>query len=193
MRSCKRGPSPSDSPRKRTKKSAPDPVITAEDDEDDLASILAQIKAQEESEALARRLQEEWNVAGPSSSGLPSGYIGASQPHTTQPDFIEVSDGDDDPEDDDAMARRLAKEWEAGAFDSVIECVQPPSSRGPVNTPIETGKAKLYSSSGIPPISKLEQCRDLFTGQKTCTCGTKLPSPRGHVRAFPHFVVLLAG
>ena len=42
------------------KKATTTPVVTDED-EDSLEAILAQIKAHEESEALARKLQEEWN------------------------------------------------------------------------------------------------------------------------------------
>ncbi|RDX42971.1 hypothetical protein OH76DRAFT_1410606 [Lentinus brumalis] len=176
MSTRKRAPPPSDSPRKRTKKSpAPDAVITVEDEEDDLESILAQIKAQEESEALARRLQEEWNAPGPSSSGPPSGLGDAT--HASE--FIEVSDDEHPPEDDETMARRLAKAWEAGASDSDVEFIQ--SHPKTHSSAAEKGKAKSDSSSAIPPIAKLEQCRDLFAGEKTCACGAKLPSPRGHV------------
>lgn len=56
-------------------------------DADDLPEILARIKDQEENESLAKQLDEQWNgVAGPSNSGQ-----------------------DDD---DEALARRLAAEWE---------------------------------------------------------------------------------
>ncbi|RPD64686.1 hypothetical protein L226DRAFT_497961 [Lentinus tigrinus ALCF2SS1-7] len=177
----KRGPPRSDSPRKRTKKTAPDPLITVEDEEDDLASILEQIKAQEESEALARHLQEEWNASGPSSSGAPSNSGGATQDHTASVDFIEVSNGGDQPEDDEAFARRLAQQWEAGVSDSDVGFIQLPSSQTQTHSASEKGKAKSDPSSAIPPIARLEQCRDLFVGEKTCACGAKLPSPRGHV------------
>ncbi|KAI0713150.1 hypothetical protein C8T65DRAFT_645711 [Cerioporus squamosus] len=177
----KRAPPPSHSPRKRTKKSpAPEAVITVEDEEDDLESILAQIKAQEESEALARRLQEEWNASGPSSSGESSGLGGATQTHAIS-DFIEVSDSEQ-PEDDEAFARRLSKTWEAEVLDSDVEFIQPSSSHSKTrSSSSEKGKTRSDSSTVIPPIAKLEQCRDLFTGEKTCACGAKLPSPRGHV------------
>jgi hypothetical protein len=50
----------------------PEVIVIADEDEeeeDDMAAILASIKEQEESEALARRLQDEWNGTG----GEPSG------------------------------------------------------------------------------------------------------------------------
>jgi hypothetical protein len=78
---------------KRSRKS-PSPtgseVIVLEDDEEDLDAILAHIKEQEESEQLARRLQEEWN--GTSSVEDPI-----------------VVDGN--MENDEALARKLAQEW----------------------------------------------------------------------------------
>ena len=95
MRNSKRKPSPSDSdiPAKRARRaSEPDPEpIMMEYDDDDLDMILVRIQEQEASEALARKLQDEWN-----------GVAGSSD----QPVVL------DDTEGDAAMAKRLADEWE---------------------------------------------------------------------------------
>lgn len=180
----KRSRSSPDASRKRTKAA----TITQDDDEDSLESILAQIQAQEESEALARQLQEEWNASAPSSSA--SGPA-PTRTHSTADDAIEISDGDDPPEDDEAMARRLAKEWEA----EDIELIEPSSSHSKSRsraTRNGKNKAEPAASAEVPHLTKLEQHRDLFTGEKTCSCGAKLPSPRGHVRSpFPTPIVLL--
>ncbi|CCL98146.1 uncharacterized protein FIBRA_00140 [Fibroporia radiculosa] len=69
------------------------------DDEEPLEVVLAKIKAQEESEALARQLQQEWD--NPSSG---SG-------NATSSDLMQHSSTGTE-ESDEALARRLAKEWE---------------------------------------------------------------------------------
>ena len=172
-----------DSPPTRTKKPA---TVADRDDEDDLPFILAQIRAQEESEELARKLQDEWDasVSGPSSSGAPSQSSGgASRSHSyfTPENVIEASDGE---EDDEAMARRLAREW---GTENVMLDVQPtdvrpsePSSSVLVDQDEEVPGA--ISHDQLPLVSKIEEHRDVFTGEKTCSCGARLPSPRGHVR-----------
>ncbi|KAF8963849.1 hypothetical protein BDZ97DRAFT_1904683 [Flammula alnicola] len=99
-RASKRKSSPlnsSGSAPKRARKAqvpVPNEVIVIEDSDSDdsdsdLKDILAQIKAQEESECLARSLQDEFNNSSPSGS----------------------KDVPIDIEDDAAMARQLAEEW----------------------------------------------------------------------------------
>ncbi|CDO73431.1 hypothetical protein BN946_scf185013.g65 [Trametes cinnabarina] len=85
---------------------APGPNV--DEEEVSLESILELIQAQEESEALARKLQQEWNAPGPSS---PQRDSGASRRAITPDSVIEISD-DDEREDDETIARRLAKQWE---------------------------------------------------------------------------------
>lgn len=176
----KRACSPISSPRKRSKQAA----TPEDDDEDSLESILAQIKAQEESEALAKQLHDEWNAPGPSSSRASKGRRAArvARGHNDAAvDVIEISDDDDKPEDDEAMAHRLAREWESDGI-AVLE----PSASTSQSVPRATRTQNSITSSDVPYISKLEQHRDLFTGEKTCSCGAKLASPRGHVRSlFP--------
>ena len=171
-----------DSPPKRTKKHTAIPV---DDDEgaESLDSILARIKALEESEQLARRLQDEWEASVPElpSTRVPSGST--SRSYTTPENPIEISDGEDEQEDDEAMARRLTREWEMEDgmdMDVDAEVGRPPSYSSP-----SKGKGKSTSDVKEPsvlPVSKLEEHRDLFVGEKTCQCGAELHSPRGHVR-----------
>ncbi|KAI0673805.1 hypothetical protein C8Q78DRAFT_1019118 [Trametes maxima] len=178
MRGRKRPLSPA-SPRKVTVKK---PVLEwnaiPDDDEDSLESILAQIKAQEESEALARRLQQEWNAPGPSGvQPEPAGPSGTgTRSRCTFGNVIEISD-DEGHEDDEAVARRLAAQWERE--DATPGCL-PPSIH---NTSASKGKDKASSEAGAPrsPASVLESYRALFSGERSCSCGSKVSSPRGHV------------
>ncbi|KAI0756394.1 hypothetical protein C8Q80DRAFT_26988 [Daedaleopsis nitida] len=175
----KRASSPIGTPRKRSKKAA---TITEDDEEDSLESILAQIKAQEESETLAKQLHDEWNAPGPSSSRASRGPRAApvARGHNdVAVDVIEISDDDDEPEDDEAMARRLAREWEADGV-ALIELSASTSQSEPRATRTQNN-AESITSSDVPYISKLERYRDLFTGEKTCSCGANFASPRGHV------------
>ncbi|KAI0368884.1 hypothetical protein BV20DRAFT_968673 [Pilatotrama ljubarskyi] len=186
MRGQKRRLSP-ESPRKdRTKRPtvAPIDISDYDDGEDSLQSILAQIKAQEESEALAKRLHQEWNAPGPSNaSGGPSGSRAcgrvAPDGDGDGDDVIVISDDDVEmQEDDEAVARRLAKEWEV---QDVVPDGSPSNSSS--NPPSVKGKARSRSDSGAAqwPAAVLEQYKDLFRGERTCSCGAKLPSPRGPV------------
>ena len=215
-----------DSPRQSTKRLATDSAVMSafnDDDEDSLESILAQIKAHEESEALARKLQEEWDETSdtgnpglsssrPRSRRGPSSSTERSFSTNDHPDVIELSDGDsihDEqtqvPEDDEAMARRLAKEWEIEDSARLNDNHQPPASTSmlsPRRTKRRAKRLVVQSRSGsasdpiaiddkdditvpnekLPPVAQLEECRALFTGDKTCSsCSAKLPSPRGHV------------
>ena len=202
-----------------TKKPATAPVVNVDDEEDDsLESILARIKAHEESEALAQRLHQEWNdPSGNSNSVSPSPFsfrehsVGASCGTRTgfaasaPEDAIVISDGDSDaelvPEDDEAMARRLAEQWEIE--DSALYQSQPMLStstshygnatKGKVakakhlahlSQSIDDHDATPAAHENLPAVSKLEQCKDLFMGNKACSsCGAALPSPRGYVNS----------
>ncbi len=154
---------------------APATIVQDDDDEDSIESILAQIQAQEESEALARKLQEEWNAPGAS-----VGSTAPRRPHSTPDDAIEISDGEGAPEDDEAMARRLAKEWEA----EDVVLINPSLSQSktqPCATRSGKRRAESHAPSELHHVTRVEQCRDLFTGEKVCSCGAKIPSARGHV------------
>jgi hypothetical protein len=164
------------------------------DEDEDLDAILARIKEQEESEKLALKLQDEWNH----SSG--SGDIVLS---------------DEPAESDEALARRLAKEWgnqvdgdidpipgpsniaeRDQGFDDIVEISKPvgPQTRPSELTRPSYSRSKTYSTlaEGGTPDTKLSQFRDLFTANKKCTkCGKAVKSPRGHVREYFSFAATL--
>ncbi|KAI1793068.1 hypothetical protein LXA43DRAFT_1127421 [Ganoderma leucocontextum] len=199
------------------------PVDDHDDGDDSLESILARIKAHEESEALAHKLHQEWNSTSsnsvspsPSSARAhsvgPSGGTRTELPASAPEDVVIISDGDSVnepvPEDDEAMARRLAKEWEIE--DSPLPARHPMPSTSARHATKGKAKRSVHHSQSIdndatpaadehlPAVAKLEQCNDLFTGEKTCpSCGAALPSPRGHVvfsqhpRAPPSLIRLL--
>lgn len=153
-----------------------------DDDEDSIESILAQIKAQEESEALARKLQQEWNLAkstsGPSTSRVSAQAPRPSTSYDAGDNVIEISDDEDVPENDEEMARRLAREW---GTDSEVQIL---SRLGGASSENDKGKSKSAPVSQLPPLAKIDECRDIFVGDKSCSsCGAKVASPRGHVRA----------
>ncbi|KAH9932071.1 uncharacterized protein BXZ73DRAFT_46887 [Epithele typhae] len=162
-------------------------------DEDSLESILAQIKAQEESEALALRLQNEWNASASAdasrrASSSRTVVRGGSSRHNNRvapPDAIELSDDDfeemQEPEDDEAMARRLAREWQLEDDAQVQLPVTPPPPASAAPEGKGKGKDDASCPDLLPPMAKLEEHRDVFTGDKLCPCGATLPSPRGQV------------
>ena len=183
---------------KRVRKLSPEvdnDVIVIDDEDDDLADILAQIKQQEESEKLAASLQDSPN----NSSG--SGNVV----------FI------DDTSSDEALARRLAKEWAdqmddddanpipgpsdvvqgLKSSDDIVETSQPVRHSRPSMLPPSRNKIRhATSSKGDTPDLMLSEFRDLFTANRECTqCGKVVKSPRGHVRRPPrffcHFQVIL--
>lgn len=174
-------------PRKAPALSPPDPedVIAIDSDSgsesDDLKTILAQIKAQEESERIAHRMQYDLDQS------LTSGS----------------KDTESRLEDDEAMARRLAEEWahedestnlENGInkYPMNLEGVTPPdastsSSSLPKRTRPLTGTTMDSSESqGRSYVSRpdegLTSFRHIFTKTRPCSkCGTDLQSPRGCV------------
>jgi hypothetical protein len=160
------------------------------DDEEDLASILEKIREQEESEALAKKLQQEFD--GPQAAQV-----------------IDLTQGDDDTlanneigpstrEDDEAMAQRLAREWE------VLDAAQAPPTK-PVEELKVRNEETLVSTSSkslrtqqptnesrscapapmvnpVNPETDLSKHRDLFTRTKECTkCGNDVVPPRNLV------------
>lgn len=145
--------------------------ITAAEYEEDLDSILARIKQQEDSEALARQFEAEWN----DSADVPKVGNGSDW----QTDVIVIPD-DGEEESAEEMARRLAREW--GGQDSRIIPSQPESSSSRL-TPIMT-KTRPSSFPGLdtPPDEKLLEYRDLFTQERSCPkCIKTVESPRGLV------------
>lgn len=155
--------------RKRSRKSTTQEVILIDDsdDEDDLAAILAQIKQQEESERLAKELQGSWNDA--SGSKIPM--------------LID--------EDDEALAKRLAREWADEDEEIEISSIQPaaigmPSSSNAASISsqpsLEIHKPQKASDHAQSPDRSLIAFRQLFTTTRACSkCGKDVPSPRGHV------------
>lgn len=139
-----KGNSRSSSKRARKSTAVSSEIVVLDDgSEDDLETILARINEQEESERLAKALHGEWNQ--PSGSLCPHGSGGAANL-----------------EDDEALARRLAKEWE--------QATNPPNNSG--NSDREEQ----------PPDKILSDYRNTFICSRECTkCGTLVKSPRGFV------------
>jgi hypothetical protein len=157
----------------------PEKIIYSVDDEDDLAAIVARIKEQEESEALARQLQHVWNGANASTD--------AAGPNGTNNDLLTDDNGEDDGSDE-AMARRLALEWELE--DQTIKNASTSSNsvyNPPISLPSSASGEQSFSTCLLPddddpPDVKLLQFRDFFTGTRTCTkCKKPVESPRGEV------------
>ncbi|KAJ6601347.1 hypothetical protein DFH09DRAFT_1127533 [Mycena vulgaris] len=150
--STKRPLSPSVSPTKRA---------LDDDSEDDMESILARIKESEQSEKLARKMQEDWGSS-------------------IDPQIIDV-------DDDAALARRLAAEWgeeNADAPEIVdVDAWESPASTDPSNA--KAGPSRTRSSSDaddVPPDQKLAEFRSFFTAERSCSnCGKPVKSPRGFV------------
>lgn len=178
-------------PRKATELSPPDPedVIVIDPDSgsesDDLKTILAQIKAQEESERIARRMQYDLDQS------LTSGS----------------KDTESRLEDDEAMARRLAEEWaheDSTNLENTVdessmgleEVASPDASASSSSLPKRTrpltetrttmdsskSQGRGYVSASIRPDKSLASFRHIFTKTRPCSkCGKDLQSPRGCV------------
>lgn len=149
--------------------------ISANDYEEDLDSILVRIKQQEESEALAQQLQSEWNDL-PDTSANASNSSGAAIMDVDR-DFIVISEDDaSEAEDDAAMARRLAREWEKEYSQNNPTDADPSTSAPPrhfklVDLNLET-----------PPDARLLEHRELFVQTRNCPkCNMQIKSPRGLV------------
>ncbi|OBZ78821.1 Baculoviral IAP repeat-containing protein 6 [Grifola frondosa] len=144
-----------------------------EDEEESLESIIARIQAQEESEALARQLQEEWGGTAAPSTPDQSGSSTARDGFNGR-EVIEISD--DEQMDDESLARKLAREWEALDNPSDLSASLATSSSSS-----SMGKAPAAREIDIPADRRLQMYRSLFIGEKKCQCGNLLESPRGHV------------
>ncbi|KAF7307392.1 UBIQUITIN-CONJUGAT-2 domain-containing protein [Mycena indigotica] len=122
-------------------------VIVISDEEDDLEEILALIKQNEESEKLARQLNQ-------------------STHHSTQ-----------ECDDDEALARRLAAEWDA--LDQTQENPEPgPSKSGSASEP----RSHIHNELDASPDIKLNEFRPFFTAARPCSkCGKMVAAPRGFV------------
>lgn len=169
-------------------------VIELLDDEESMESIIARIQEQEQSEAFARQLNEELNGApGPSS---------LAHEQEDDQDVIAL-----DGEDDEALARRLAQEWEQD--DDVMDVdaeglPQPEHIVAPAPSPKGKNKEILSARSGTSsrtrstgfnsPVTRndtrssaeddLVTHRNVFVQSRPCTnCGGDVVSPRGYVRA----------
>lgn len=182
----KRSHSPSlGSSERAFKKQATDDIVLQKDD-DDLADILAQIKQHEESEALARKLQEEWNGESGSRATGSSSSRSNSSPVLAEEGPVDLK------EDDEAFARRLAAQW------AEEDGVAPDDGPGPSTLRVSNVDVRTHNTTSIPvttrltadsdaheatPDEKLTQYRDVFVGSRNCTeCGHELLSPRGYVR-----------
>ncbi|KAJ3789983.1 hypothetical protein GGU10DRAFT_304042 [Lentinula aff. detonsa] len=156
MPSQKRDLSPSRQEFQNSKKrfhiTTSEPTIIIDDD-DDITEILAQIKQHEESEKLAKQLQDECAPGGSSSNAI----------------VIE--------DDQDAvLARRLAEEWEAA------DAAERKSGKSS-SQPTKQRKYSLRSpAEQQTPTESLSVYRPLFTSGRPCTkCGKAVASPRGYV------------
>jgi baculoviral IAP repeat-containing protein 6 len=150
--------------------------ITAAEYEEDLASILSRIQQHEDSEALARQLELQWNDIPSTSANVGNG---------NETDAIVILDSDDD-ETDEEMARRLAQEWDA--HDNLIQPSLPASSTSSsrLDTPVST-KRRLPTGLDIPPDEKLLEYRPLFIQERSCPkCNELVESPRGLVIRLYH-------
>ena len=156
---------------------------TPPEDEDELAEILTRIQQHEESEALARKLQEEWDgsssMANCQSGRSDSSYTNMQSPHKS-PMLVH--------EDDEAFARRLAAQWaeedHASFHDtpqaSTSSSKQPRCDTAVRNATICCTRDKIADDT---PTAKLDDFRELFVGSRECTkCAHELLSPRGYVR-----------
>jgi len=196
-------------PRQAPASSAPDPedVIVIDSDSktesDDLKAILAQIKAQEESERLVHRMQYEFDQ--PSTSGS--------------------KDTESRLEDDEAMAKRLAEEWAQedestnlekrvddfpmdvsdieevpGSHDasisssSLLKGTRPlTETRTSADSSNPQGSSKSYISVPVRPDEGLTSFRHIFTNTRPCSkCGKDVQSPRGSVSDMMRFSIYVS-
>ena len=170
-------------------------VIVVDDDADDepLEAILAKIREQEESEALARQLQSEWMDNGEPSSN--SGRIGDPKPIVVddEDEPIVIDDEDEHMMDsDEALARRLAAEWAAEDRAAESQASSSRQSSFPSLGVASSSRSSLVipeleGSGGAAPAVRLRAYEDLFIGTRQCTkCKTNIASPRGYVRVLYH-------
>lgn len=160
-----------------------DVVVVPDSDEEPLDDILAKIKAQEESEALASRLASASQTYGETSQ---MGQRTQDEPMVT----------DDTVESDEALARRLAAEWAAEEAELVVPIESQPSVPGSSRRASAAAGPSTSDGGGIAandcatdtvPDVKLRTHEELFVGTRKCTkCNVDVASPRGYVRALYH-------
>lgn len=150
---------------------ASNPIVIP-DDEDDLQKILAQIKEQEESEALAKSLQKEWDRAGSSSRDA----------RVQDSDVIMV---DSDSEDIDVQevvttrAKANGSGKDKGKGKATAHTNGTTNSRSPPKLPKPVVNVKPGEE---PPDERLVPFRELFTSSRHCSeCNQEFKSPRGDV------------
>lgn len=143
-------------------------VIDSDSESDELKAILAQIKAQEESERLVLR-----DLGQPSSSGS--------------------KDAELHYEDDEAMAKRLAAEWahEAESNNASASSSSLSKTRPLTMDSSDPQGGKSYVSLPVRPDEGLLSFRDIFTMTRPCSkCGKDVQSPRGCVSDIIEFSYL---
>lgn len=162
------------SARSLKRRAQPKQAIAVDSDDEDLQAILAVIKQQEESEALARQLQAEWAANDQAPQAGPS----------RQDELIIIED-DILAENDEALARRLQAEW------STEDAVAGPPASG--SDPASQHQSRASSATrGLDdptsslPNARLRAYKGHFIGTRQCSkCQADVPSPRGYVRAPP--------
>ncbi|KAJ3526987.1 hypothetical protein NM688_g8188 [Phlebia brevispora] len=156
------------------KRQAREVIVISDDDEEEesLDHILMRIQQQEESEALARQLQGQFD-----DRPGPSRATSSSSPHVIVPS----SD-----EDDEALARRLAREW--AEEDAVAAIAAQPLPDTSVCQPSTSSASVIVADHPrVTPNERLNEHFSLFTGNRPCTkCGAQIPSPRGYVMYSNH-------
>ncbi|KZT27605.1 hypothetical protein NEOLEDRAFT_1176617 [Neolentinus lepideus HHB14362 ss-1] len=167
------GAEPLEPASKRARKEKP-PVP---EQDDDLESILLLIKQQEESEALARKLHEEWNNEGRhSASGSSDASSSQSKPERTIPD-------------DNAPAEELPQplgnsdklDGSPSFSRTLLSSHYPRTSFSHVASSVGVEEAS-ESQLDLPPDVLLSEHRSLFVGSRVCTkCSAQIPSPIGNV------------
>jgi len=150
-------------------KSRLEPHAAENTEDDDLEVILARIKEQEESEALARRLQDEWN-------NVDDAFNASAQ--TSSAAFVKDSNMDED----EALAIQLSLE-ELKKNEHAGSVRQDSSRTSQHKNTAQTRQLHEFSDDDSPPDVSLMSHRSLFTGDRPCAnCGHLISSPRGFVR-----------
>lgn len=178
--------------RSTDKPKKPKKLTDDRDGEEDLDSILEKIRQQEESEALARKLQEEFDQPPNDRVRHLTESIGeTSQGHTKSPTI----------EDDEALARSLAHKWnqldDSEPLSSTLEKTEYVSQfsnamHGGLDPPMFASQPaeSFRSASGFltlvtDPAQDLLRYRELFTQSRSCTkCKKSVASPRSQVNQF---------
>lgn len=169
--------------RKAPASPAPDPadvIIIDSDNEtnesDDLKAILAQIKAQEDDEAMAKRLAAEWAEA--ESTNIEEGVDDFPLDLS---DIEEVNPASGTPNDASASTSSFSKG--KGSLAKIRTGIMDSS---------DSQGNKSYISVPITPDEGLMPFRDMFTKTRPCSkCGKNVQSSRGCVSdSFPIYVSL---